>query len=67
MSISEMSVSGAVIIMAIAVIRPLAINRLPKKTFLALWGVALVRLLRSVSTGSIRQYGSCTPLPIVTS
>ena len=32
-------------ISAIAVIRALAIYRVPKKTFLALWGVALVRLL----------------------
>ncbi|MEY8391532.1 M56 family metallopeptidase [Lachnospiraceae bacterium 45-W7] len=45
MSIMEMSASGAVMILAIAVIRALAINRLPKKTFLALWGVTLARLL----------------------
>jgi len=45
MSILEMSVSGAVMILAIVVVRALAINRLPKKTFLALWGVTLVRLL----------------------
>lgn len=45
MSILEMSVSGAVMIIAIIVIRALAINRLPKKTFLALWGITLTRLL----------------------
>ena len=41
----KMSVSGAVIIMVIVLTRTLAINRLPKKTFLFLWGIALCRLL----------------------
>lgn len=45
MTILDMSISGAVIIMVIVFIRALAINRLPKKTFLFLWGVALCRLL----------------------
>ena len=45
MSLLQMSFSGAVLILAIAVIRAAAINKLPKKTFLVLWGVALLRLL----------------------
>lgn len=45
MTLLDMSISGAVIIMVIVLIRTLAINRLPKKTFLFLWGVALCRLL----------------------
>lgn len=45
MTLLDMSISGAVIIMVIVLIRALAINRLPKKTFLFLWGVALCRLL----------------------
>lgn len=45
MSLLKMSVAGAVMILAIIVIRALAINRVPKKTFLALWDVALMRLL----------------------
>jgi len=45
MSLLQMSFAGAVMILAITVIRALAINRLPKKTFLALWGIAVVRLL----------------------
>lgn len=45
MSFLQMSVSGAVMILVITVIRALAINRVPKKTFLVLWGVALIRLL----------------------
>ena len=45
MSLLQMSASGAVMILVITVMRALAINRLPKKTFLALWGAALVRLL----------------------
>lgn len=45
MSLVKMSFSAAVIIFIIIVIRALAINHLPKKTFIALWGIALVRLL----------------------
>lgn len=45
MSILNMSFSGAVMIIAIIVIRALTINRLPKKTFLVLWGITLTRLL----------------------
>ena len=45
MNLLQMSFSGAVMILVIVVIRALAINKLPKKTFLVLWGVAAVRLL----------------------
>ena len=53
MSLLQMSFSGAILILAIVVIRALAINRLPKKTFLALWGVALLRLLIPLSLSSM--------------
>lgn len=45
MSFLHMSIAGAAMILAITVIRALAINRVPKKTFLALWGAVLLRLL----------------------
>ena len=45
MNLMQMSLSGAVMILVIAVIRALAIHKLPKKAFLALWGAAAVRLL----------------------
>ncbi len=45
MSFLHMSVAGAAMILAITVIRALTINRVPKKTFLALWGAVLLRLL----------------------
>ncbi len=45
MSLPQMSFSGAVIIFVITAIRALAINRLPKRTFLVLWGIVLTRLL----------------------
>lgn len=45
MSLLQMSFAGAVMISAIIVIRALAINLLPKKTFMFLWGIAVVRLL----------------------
>jgi len=45
MSLLQMSFSGAAMILTVVVIRALALHKLPKKTFLALWGVVLVRLL----------------------
>ncbi len=45
MSLLQMSFSGAVMILTVIIIRALAINRLPKKTFMILWGIVLLRLL----------------------
>ncbi len=45
MSLIRMSVSGAVMILVIVVIRALLLHKLPKRAFLFLWGVVLVRLL----------------------
>ena len=44
MSLLQMSIYGAVLILAVVVIRAVAINRLPKKIFLVLWGLVLLRL-----------------------
>lgn len=44
-SIIELSKMAVPLIVGIVVIRSLCINRLPKQTFLALWAVAVVRLL----------------------
>ena len=48
-----MSFSGAVLIAAIIFIRLVAINKLPKKTFLILWFIALFRLIVPVSIPSV--------------
>lgn len=45
MTLPEMSFSGAVFIIAVVMIRTIAINRLPKKTFLVLWEMVLLRLI----------------------
>lgn len=45
MNLLQMSFYGAVLILVITALRAIAINRLPKKTFLILWGIAMVRLL----------------------
>ena len=45
MNLLQMSLSGAVMILVIVVIRALSIHKLPKNTFLLLWGIALLRLL----------------------
>ncbi len=44
-SLLRMSLSGTVIIFIIVFLRAFFINRLPKKTFFALWLVALLRLI----------------------
>ena len=53
MSLLQMSFAGAVMILAIIVIRTLAITFLPKKTFLALWSIAVMRLLLPFSLPSV--------------
>jgi len=45
MNILQMSITAAILILAIIVVRQLAIHRLPKKTFIILWSVVLLRLL----------------------
>ena len=45
MALLAMSFSGAVFTIAVAIIRAVAINRLPKKTFLVLWEMVLLRLI----------------------
>lgn len=52
MSLLQMSFSGTIMILVIVMIRALAINKLPKKTFLALWGMVLLRLLLPFSVPS---------------
>ena len=48
-----MSFSGAVFITAVVMIRAAAINKLPKKTFLVLWELVMVRLLIPFSIPSV--------------
>ena len=56
MKLLQMSLAGGVMILVITVIRALAIERLPKKTFLALWAAALARLpLRSRQLPRLRR------------
>ena len=50
--ILELSLSGGLLILAVILLRALALDRLPKGTFLALWLVAAIRLLVPVSVPS---------------
>ena len=57
MNILQMSLSGAVLILAVVVLRTLAMKRLPKDTFLILWGIVLLRLTcRRASQHTIPPY-----------
>lgn len=53
MQLLKMSVSGALMILAITAVRAVAINRLPKKTFLILWEISIARLLLPFSVPSV--------------
>ncbi len=52
MTFLEMSFAGAVMILAITVIRAIGLNRLPKKTFILLWEAAMLRLMIPFSISS---------------
>ena len=53
MSLLQMSISGAILAVAITVIRAIFIHKLPKKTFLILWGIVILRLLIPISIPSV--------------
>lgn len=44
-SLVQMSVQGALMVVAVAALRSLLLNRLPKKAFLLLWALVVLRLL----------------------
>ena len=65
LSLMQMSFSGAVFILVIILLRAVAINRLPKKMFLILWGIALIRLLVPLSVPSaVSVYSIIGRMPI---
>ena len=49
MELVQRSLTAGILILCIAAIRIFCINHLPKKTFLILWSVVLIRLLLPVS------------------
>ena len=49
MGIVHMSISAGLLVIAVTLIRAVALNKLPKTMFLVLWGVILIRLLVPVS------------------
>lgn len=53
MRLLQMSVSGAVFIAAVIMIRAAAVNKLPKKTFLVFWELVMLRLLVPFSVPSM--------------
>lgn len=53
MSLVQMSLSATLMIVAIIILRALTIERFPKKTFLVLWWIALLRLLIPFSIPSV--------------
>lgn len=63
MNLLQMSFAAALMIAAISIIRALSINRLPKKTFLALWCIVLLRLLIPFSIPSATSIYSLLPDP----
>ena len=56
MNILQMSISAGLLAVAVVIIRAVALNRLPKITFLILWGIVLLRLFIPVTIPS--QYSA---------
>lgn len=52
MDVFQMSLAAAALIIAVVIIRGLALHKLPKKTFLILWGTVVCRLLLPFSVPS---------------
>lgn len=52
MSLIEMSISASLFILVVICFRSLLLNKVPKMTFIILWGVALLRLLVPISVHS---------------
>ncbi len=67
MTLLEMSLSGSVLIAAVLVLRILLLDRLPKRTFPALWGLAVLRLLLPFSVTSAFSVYYFVPLSAVSS
>ena len=73
MSLWEMSLTGSVLILVILTLRALTLHRLPKATFLALWGGAAVRLLVpytlpspfSVYSLALRPHAPAVPVSVM--
>lgn len=63
MDILHMSLSASMLIVAVVMIRALTLHKLPKKTFLVLWGVVVCRLLIPFSIPS--QFSLYTGLNMV--
>ncbi len=53
MSLLQMSFFGTVMILAVVVLRTFGIHKLPKKVFLILWEIALIRLLVPFSISTV--------------
>ena len=49
MTLLKMSIQAGLIILAIITFRIIALNKLPKTSFLAMWGIALMRMLLPLS------------------
>lgn len=66
MNLLQMSISRAAMILVVVVIRALAINRLPKKTFIVLWGIVVLRLLVPFPTSNVvESFGSLCHLRMI--
>lgn len=63
LSFPEMSLYGAILIAAVLLLRALFLNRLPKRTFSTLWGLAILRLLLPLSITSAVSLYALLPAP----
>ena len=65
MSLLQMSFYGAILILAIVILRAVCLHKLPKRVFVLLWGLALLRLLIPFSIPSEFSLYSVLPFHLV--
>lgn len=72
MSLLEMSISGGIMVLVILLLRLFLLGHLPKRTFVALWGITLLRLLTPYRVSSLFSVYNLvgrtgSPLPLLNS
>ncbi|MCM1061880.1 MAG: M56 family metallopeptidase [Eubacterium sp.] len=53
MSLLEMSITGGIMVLAVTVLRAVLLNKLPKRAFVFLWELAMLKLILPISIPSV--------------
>lgn len=65
MTITEMSITGGIMILAVTVVHALGVNKLPKRVFIAMWEIIFLRLLLPINIPMPILPAVQTPAPVI--